>query len=687
MPTNSRRGEKEEVDGNTRTESAQPADTDVELHNVLTLETVENALGRLLDERYTQLLVVGLRYPLTNVDPLRTVLVGGLLLFPLVVASWLVLLSPESIRIDTGVIPITASGRRWYIIPVLFSLMSLPAVGYLVYIVHQSANRNVALTSFPHHSDRAEWKKLTIVGTKGLVIAFLCLLTPLAFVSGIIGGPAGGSFSQLFNNLGFADYILLLGALVLIGVYPATVGTFVEHGRVSSGINAPKRPTLFSRQYLRGIAVVLTLLASAGAMIYIAFGIFNTVAVGIIGPVLFYLLVSVHHVIGLTWRDVNSDESDEIPVLPILKDHSSKTDPIAETFASDAQLNLNEIAGWEVRTRIDRFAVRLYQGIRKWPLIIVSIYLVVILTVLQGSYLEYWTSSASAEQLRFLVLSVAPATATAGYIWYKYRTENTPFRPIAITFVLGAAIAPALVYIQQTIDPLSSIGFVSATIYYLLFIAPLQELGKLLAIRLYAYRCRYFNAVIDGAVYGAFAGLGLVVVLNATMIQTGIQDGSLAMSEVALFAVVSPTHVLFTAFTGYYLGLAKFNPKFAGAIIVKGLLVIVMIRTFYEMVIYTINQYTVNVTTANAQTTVPEEYMAVIIAPFLFLVLVIMLRRKLSAYDLLYKEVRSIYQSTTEQYDDGEATNSTEERIEELLKLYDAGVITDQELRDLTGRI
>ena len=43
-----------------------------------------------------------------------------------------------------------------------------------------------------------------------------------------------------------------------------------------------------------------------------------------------------------------------------------------------------------------------------------------------------------------------------------------------------------------------------------------------------------------------------------------------------------PGHVIYSAFAGYYLGLAKFNPRDAGPIVVKGLIIAALIHAVYN---------------------------------------------------------------------------------------------------------
>lgn len=114
----------------------------------------------------------------------------------------------------------------------------------------------------------------------------------------------------------------------------------------------------------------------------------------------------------------------------------------------------------------------------------------------------------------------------------------------------------------------------------------------MLAVRLYAYEDERFAAVVDGAVYGAVAGLGFATIENAVYISRAVGEvGGLSLGLdligiggdiTAVRALAGPGHVVYSGFAGYYLGLAKFNPGDRGPIVVKGLVVAALIHATYN---------------------------------------------------------------------------------------------------------
>jgi RsiW-degrading membrane proteinase PrsW (M82 family) len=129
--------------------------------------------------------------------------------------------------------------------------------------------------------------------------------------------------------------------------------------------------------------------------------------------------------------------------------------------------------------------------------------------------------------------------------------------------------------------------------FYYLVVGPVEETVKLLAVRLYAYTDDRFDAVVDGAVYGAMAGLGFAFIENALYITRQLPQGGSELDFglgligagggiAAVRALAGPGHVIYSAIAGYYLGLAKFNRENRGPIVVKGLLIAAFVHATYN---------------------------------------------------------------------------------------------------------
>ncbi len=268
---------------------------------------------------------------------------------------------------------------------------------------------------------------------------------------------------------------------------------------------------------------------------------------------------------------------------------ADERDPVEA--AADGTQDLYDIATWEERTSVDGAAVALYWFLTraaKWAVVLLAL---VILVGIGG------LAALSEPAIGLLtLLSVLPALALTGYVYYSDVTTNEPLSLLVTTFVLSILFATFAALIntatRQFFDPF---GFFGLVLFYFLIVGPGEETVKLLAVRLYAYTDDRFSSVLDGAVYGAIAGLGFATIENSLYILRRLSEtGELAELTVGLGAITTggditairalagPGHVIYSAIAGYYLGLAKFNPDNRGPIIVKGLLIAALIHATYN---------------------------------------------------------------------------------------------------------
>ncbi|MGM0605337.1 MAG: PrsW family intramembrane metalloprotease, partial [Halobacteriota archaeon] len=271
---------------------------------------------------------------------------------------------------------------------------------------------------------------------------------------------------------------------------------------------------------------------------------------------------------------------------------ADRRDPI-ESFADDSR-DLYDVATWEERTSIDGLAVALYWALTRT----VKVFVVVIaFLILVSIFATVGISTVLNPALGVLTfLSVVPAFGLAAYVYYSDVTTKEPLSLLVATFLLSILTATFAAIVNSELsgffDPFGSLGMV---LFFFLVVGPGEEAVKLLAVRLYAYTDHRFDAVIDGAVYGAIAGLGFAFIENALYIirnleETGmLTDLSFGIGAVAaggeitaIRAFAGPGHVIYSAFAGYYLGLAKFNPDDRGPIVIKGLLIAAVIHATYN---------------------------------------------------------------------------------------------------------
>lgn len=272
-------------------------------------------------------------------------------------------------------------------------------------------------------------------------------------------------------------------------------------------------------------------------------------------------------------------------------------DPVESRSDED----LYDIASWEPRTALDRLAIRTYQGLvragRRF-LVILGVFILALILGISGAG---GLIIDDPFVLGLAVLSVIPPGLLALYI---YRTDITSREPPALllaTFVLAVLFAGFAAVINTAFGFLQLFPLVGIVLFFYLIVGPVEESVKLLAVWLYPYRDSRFDSVVDGAVYGAVAGLGFAAIENVLYITQNLQTPAAIMGQVgvdilgeftdtlqaggqitAIRGLAGPGHVVYSAFAGYYLGLAKFNRENAGPIVVKGILIAAFIHATYN---------------------------------------------------------------------------------------------------------
>lgn len=173
-----------------------------------------------------------------------------------------------------------------------------------------------------------------------------------------------------------------------------------------------------------------------------------------------------------------------------------------------------------------------------------------------------------------------------GLIWLAYsrwRSRNQPrsFENLVRVFVWGCACTiPAFFVESATGAMLRDESLARAGVSSFLFIAPTEELFKLVAVWVSIYRSPDFREPLDGIVYAATAALGFVSVENIIFMS---QLGPESFLPRALYA--TPAHVLFSSMWGYSMGLARFQRRGELPTIFKGFLLAVGLHGSYNFIV------------------------------------------------------------------------------------------------------
>jgi RsiW-degrading membrane proteinase PrsW (M82 family) len=314
---------------------------------------------------------------------------------------------------------------------------------------------------------------------------------------------------------------------------------------------------------------------------------------------------------------------------------SRRRDPVEER--ADNSRDLYDIATWERRGPLDTMASGLYRLLVASTRLFVVGAALLILVGIGG------LSAVTDPQIGALtLLSALPALALAIYVRRTDVTSGEPLSILVATFLLGVLTANfAAVFNSITRPAFSGLGFVGTALFFFLIVGPIEETVKLLAVRLYAYGTDHFEAVVDGAVYGAVAGLGFATIENALYITqnldaptaTGLGLIGAGGGITAIRALAGPGHVIYSAFAGYYLGLAKFNRENRGPIVIKGLLIAALIHATYNTTVG-IGSAVIGITTGLSQ--LPSFLVYVLIYDGVF---GLILFRKIRRYSHTYRAV------------------------------------------------
>ncbi len=251
---------------------------------------------------------------------------------------------------------------------------------------------------------------------------------------------------------------------------------------------------------------------------------------------------------------------------------------------------LDDVVRWEPDHVLDRFAVWAHGALRtgfRWLLVLVSLVILGFITLVTGL-----SAVGDLAVFSIVALSIVPALALATFVFKADVGANEPLALVVATFILGVLFATFAGVLNGIGASLLGVVPVASTVVFLyLVVGPVEEGVKLLAVRLHAFRSGQFDAVIDGAVYGAVAGLGFATIENALYITQALDAwGHLPIvaaigDTAAVRALVGPGHVIYSAIAGYHLGLAKFNPRYAGPLVIKGLGVAAVIHATYNLTV------------------------------------------------------------------------------------------------------
>lgn len=187
-----------------------------------------------------------------------------------------------------------------------------------------------------------------------------------------------------------------------------------------------------------------------------------------------------------------------------------------------------------------------------------------------------------------ICLSLLPCIIWLTFFYVQNRYSREPLWLVATSFILGIfSTIPAL--ICNTIGMALVMIFFGNSVFsqFLLFfgiVGPVEEMVKMLAVLIFAYRQPDFDEPIDGIIYSAAAALGFAAAENVLYVNQ--------FNSIHILAFRGPLanagHALFAAMWGLALSKAKATPKLNGRrtqIILLGWLAAATIHGSYDFIL------------------------------------------------------------------------------------------------------
>ncbi len=161
--------------------------------------------------------------------------------------------------------------------------------------------------------------------------------------------------------------------------------------------------------------------------------------------------------------------------------------------------------------------------------------------------------------MRFLLAAaLLPAVPLMWYIRRKDKIESEPMGLIWSLVALGAATTITATILESIGEVLLNIFLPQTSIlytflFYFVFVAGSEELGKFVVMKLRTWRSPEFNYTYDAVVYAVAASLGFAGLENVLYVFT---SGGLSTAIMRALTAV-PGHAVFGVFMGLHYGLAK----------------------------------------------------------------------------------------------------------------------------------
>lgn len=190
------------------------------------------------------------------------------------------------------------------------------------------------------------------------------------------------------------------------------------------------------------------------------------------------------------------------------------------------------------------------------------------------------------------VLAAAPALLLLRYYYRQDRERPEPKGLIVRVFLLGIVAAFVAIPLELLMSVFQQlfVDFPLLTALFKAFVvaALVEEYLKLAIVRLFVYRNRHFDEIMDGVVYTVVASLGFACMENILYVMGGSMWTALTRAVTAI-----PLHATASGLMGYFVGRAKFapTPQAEKALINKGLRIAIFIHGTYDFLLFSVPMF------------------------------------------------------------------------------------------------
>ena len=157
-----------------------------------------------------------------------------------------------------------------------------------------------------------------------------------------------------------------------------------------------------------------------------------------------------------------------------------------------------------------------------------------------------------------LTLALIPVVGLLMFIYFNDKKDKEPFGLLVALFFAGMGSVVSAFIIETVGDTaleavLGSSPMLKSFLFAMVIVAPAEELGKFLVLRLITWKNRHFDYSYDAIVYAVFVSLGFAAIENVGFVFTsGFETAFLRM------VTAVPGHACFAVFMGYFYSKAKY---------------------------------------------------------------------------------------------------------------------------------